>query len=126
MKICQTPQYREISQCKALKMKNSSILSLPRDKHLIPNTPPWVRVPRGNANAQRGWSHFKLTDPLQLIAGPFTGVKGASFSSCVHFGFQKIEDTWFFSHSWLFPFYLLVSPIQLCFRQSVLRLLSAS
>ena len=51
-----------------------------------------------------------------MIAGPFTGVEGSSFSSWVYFGFQKIEDTWFFSHSWLFPFYLKVSPIQLRIR----------
>ena len=39
---------------------------------------------------------------------------------------KKIEDIWFFSHSWLFPFYLYVSSSKLRFRQSVLLLWNAS
>ena len=71
--------------------KNFSLLGAKNVRHyhtlpsprqtLIPNTPLWVRVSRGSENTQRGWSRFKLTDQLQLIAGPFTRVEGASFSS---------------------------------------------
>ena len=65
MKICETPQYRKISRSKALKKcKTLPYPPLPQDRPLIPNALPWVRLTRDNANARRGWSHFKLTDPL--------------------------------------------------------------
>ena len=54
--------------------KNFSLLGAKNVRHyhtlpsprqtLIPNTPLWVRVSKGNENTQRGWSRFKLTDQL--------------------------------------------------------------